>query len=172
MRRLAGYAAIASGVLGIPMVATLVAMYVGFALGPDARSTALRLGSINDALAIVVYGLALPVVPVMHVLVRETGSARTLLVAAVGAVGIVVTMILQWMLVTGVLTFEQQIVPVSVALLAVGVWMVGSGVLGRRSGLLPNGVRDGLLGASYFGYPVWALNVGRRLLRAGSAAPG
>ena len=162
--RLAGLAAIASGLAGVPMVATLLAMYVGFALGPEARPTALRLGAINDALAIVVYGLALPVVPAMHVLLRDTGSARSLLLAAVGAAGIVVTMILQWLLVTGAMSFEQQIVPVSIALLTVGAWMVATGVLARRTGLLPRGIRDGLLGAVYVGYPVWALGIGRRLL--------
>jgi hypothetical protein len=163
--RYAGAAAVASGLIGVPMVATLVAMYIGFALGPDVRSTALRLGAINDALAIVVYGLALPVVPAMHVLLRETGSARSLLLAAVGAVGIVVTLILQWLLVTGRMTFEAQILPVSIALLSVGAWMVGTGVLARRTGLLPRGLRDGLLGAVYVGYPFWALGIGRRLLR-------
>lgn len=164
--RIVGGAAVASGLVGIPMVATLFAMYLGFALGPDARPTALRLGAINDALAIVVYGLALPVVPAMHVLLRETGATRSLLLAAIGAAGIVVTMILQWLLVTGVLTFEQQIVPVSIALLAVGTWMVGTGVLAARTGLLPRGRRDGLLGALSVGYPVWAFGIGRRLLRA------
>lgn len=163
--RLAGGAALASGLIGVPMVATLLAMYVCFALGPDARPTALRLGAINDALAIVVYGLVLPVVPAMHVLLRDTGSARSLLLAAIGAVGIVVTMILQWLLVSGVMAFEQQIVPVSIALLAVAIWMVGTGVLARRTGLLPRGLRDGLLGAVYVGYPLWALRIGRRLLR-------
>jgi len=162
--RVAGAGAFASGLAGIPMVATLLAMYIGFALGPNARSTALRLGAINDALAIVVYGLVLPVVPAMHVLLRETGSARSLLLAAVGAAGIVVTMILQWLLVTGVMTFEEQIAPVSIALLAVGAWMVGTGILARRTGLLPRGLRDGLLGAVYVGFPVWAFGIGRRLL--------
>ena len=164
--RVVGAAMLASGVAAVPMVATLLAMYVGFALGPDARPTALRLGAINDALAIVVYGLALPVVPAMHVLLRETGTTRSLLLAAIGAAGILVTMILQWLLVTGALTFEQQIIPVSIALLAVGAWMVGTGVLAQRTGLLPRGLRDGLLGALYVGYPAWAFGIGRRLLRA------
>jgi hypothetical protein len=101
----------------------------------------------------------------MHVLLRDTGSTRSLLLAAIGAVGIIVTVILQWLLVTGVMTFEQQIAPVSMALLAVGAWMVGTGVLARRTGLLPRGLRDGLLGAVYVGYPVWALGIGRRVLR-------
>ena len=44
--------------------------------------------------------------------------------------------------------------------------IVGTGLLARRIGFLPNGVRDGLLGASYFAYPVWALKVGRGLVGA------
>ena len=168
MRRLAGFAAVASGLLGIPMVATLVAMYVGFAMGPEARPTALRIGLVNDALAIVVHGLLMPVVPVMHVLVRESGAARSLLFAVVGAAGIVVTMVLQWLLVTGALTFDQQILPVSVALLSVGAWMVGTGLLARAAGVVPHGLRNGLLGASEVGVPSWAGGGGRRLLSAGS----
>ena len=163
--RVAGAAAVASGILGIGMVATLVGMYIGFALGPDARPMAFRIGAINDALTILVYGLVLPVVPAMHVLLRETGTTRSLLLATVGAAGIVVTMILQWLLVTGALTFEQQILPVGIALLAVGAWMVGTGILARRTGLRPHGLRDGLLGATYVGYPAWAIGLGGRLLR-------
>jgi hypothetical protein len=62
------------------------------------------------------------------------------------------------------MTFEQQVVPVSMALLTVGAWMVGTGILARRLGILPHGLRDGLVGALYFGYPVWAISLGRRLL--------
>ena len=163
----AGYAAIASGILGIAMVGTLVGMYAMFALGPDARDTALRVGAINDALAIVVYGLLLPVIPALHVLVRDTGSTRSLLFAFVGLAGVVVTMVLQWLLVTGGMSFEEQIGPVSVALLAVGAWMVGTGYLALTIGAFPRGLRDGLLGAVYVGMPIWAVNVGKRLLRLG-----
>jgi hypothetical protein len=170
--RVAGAAALLSGVGGLAMVGTLVAMYVGFALGPDARATALKVGFINDALAIAVYGLMLPVVPTLVVLLRETGTTRSLLLAAVGATGIVFTIVLQWMLVTGVLTFQEQIVPVSIALLGVGVWMVGTGILARRTGLLPHGLRDGLLGASYLGYPVWAFGLARGLLQRRAPADG
>ena len=46
----AGYAAIASGILAIPMGLTLAAMFAGFAIGPAARETALRFGTINDTL--------------------------------------------------------------------------------------------------------------------------
>lgn len=162
--RIAGYAAVLSGVVGIAMVGTLVAMYALFALGSDARQTALKVGLINDVLAIVVYGMALPVVPAIHALVRETGAARSVLLAMVGAGALVATIVLQWLLVSGALTFEQQILPVSLALLAAGVWIVGTGALARSTGFLPHGVRNGLLGAFYLGYPVWAIDLGRRLL--------
>ena len=163
----AGVLALTGGVVGIAMVATLAAMYIGFALGPGVRDTALRIGTLNDALAILAYGLVLPVVPAMYVLVRETGGVRSLLLAVVGAIGIFVTIVLQWLLVTGRLSFDQQIGMVSLSLMAVGVWMVGTGYLARRAGVLPNGLRNGLLGASYFGFPVWAIDVGRTLMRAG-----
>lgn len=167
--RIAGYAAIASGVVGVAMVATLIAMYGLFALGPDVRSTALKVGWINDVLAIVVYGMALPVVPAVHSIVRETGETRSVVLAIVGAGALVATILLQWLLVTGRLTFEAQILPVSIALLAAGTWMVGTGLLARSVGFLPQGLRNGLLGAVYVGYPVWAIDLGRRLLaRSGS----
>jgi len=162
--RVAGYASILSGVIGVAMVGTLIGMYVLFALGPEARATALKIGWINDVLAIVVYGMALPVVPAVHSIVRETGSARSVVLAIVGAGALVAAIVLQWLLVTGTMTFEQQILPVSIALLALGAWMVGTGVLARSMGFLPHGLRNGALGALYVGYPLWAIDLGRRLL--------
>lgn len=161
---LAGYASILSGAIGVVMVASLIAMYGLFALGPGARSTAMRVGWINDVLAIVVYGMALPVVPAIHSIVRETGTTRSVVLAMVGAGALIATVVLQWLLATGVLAFEQQIIPVSLALLAAGTWMVGTGLLARSIGFLPHGLRNGLLGAVYVGYPVWAIDLGRRLL--------
>jgi hypothetical protein len=160
----AGYAAIASGVLAIPMILAIVVMFAGFALGPDARATALRFGTINDTLTIVVYGLLLPVIPAMHVLVKETGSSRSLALALVGAAGIVFTMVLTWLLISGAMSIEQQIGPVSLALVAAGVWIVGASYLAAKVGFLPNGLRNGVLGALYVGLPVWGVDLGRRLL--------
>ena len=165
--RIAGYAAIASGVIGVAMVATLLAMYALFALGPAARATALRVGWINDVLAMVVYGMALPVVPAVHSITRETGATRSVVLALVGAGSLVAAIVLQWLLVTGALTFEAQIVPVSIALLTLGGWMVATGVLARSIGFLPHGLRSGVLGALYVGYPIWAIDLGRRLLERG-----
>lgn len=160
----AGTAALASGIVGIAMVAFLLGMFAAFAVG--ATSTALTLGWINDALTIVVYGLALPVIVALHVILRPTGPGRSLLLAVLGAGGAVATMVLQLLLVSGALAFRDQVGMVSVALLVVGAWMIGTGVLARSIGFLPNGLRNGILGAIYLGYPVWAFDVGRRLRAA------
>ena len=65
-------------------------------------------------------------------------------------------------MVTGALTFEQQIGPVSVAFLALGAWFVLSAYIG--AGLLPYGVGIGVLAALYVGYPLLAFRLGRTLL--------
>ena len=62
-------------------------------------------------------------------------AATVLLMFGLGAFGSIV--VLQLLLVTKVLTFEQQIEPVSLAYLALAVWLVGSGILGSRSGTIP-----------------------------------
>ena len=70
------------------------------------------------------------------------------------------------------LTFAEQ-TDFSLALLVLAAWFVIVGYLGRSSGVLPGGVRMGLLAATYVGYPIWALWLGRRLLRlAGEPASG
>lgn len=162
--RVAGWVALASSVISIPMIGALVAMFAAFAVG--APSAARQFGAINDALTIIAYGLMLPVVPAMHVLVRETGGVRSLVLAAVGVVGIVVTMVLQLLLVTGAIPFERQVGMVSMSILTAGAWMVGTGYLARSTGFLPNGVRNGILGGLYLGFPIWAFALGRRLLQA------
>jgi hypothetical protein len=53
---------------------------------------------------------------------------------------------------------------VSIAILVVGLWLVITGYLGRSTGRLPHSLRMSLLAVPYFGYPIWALWLGRRLL--------
>jgi hypothetical protein len=160
--RLAGAATLLSGVVSIAMVALLLAMYAAFAVG--ASAAAMAFGWVNDVLAIVVYGLALPAVVALHQVVRGTGEVRSLALAVIGAGGIAGTIWLQWLLASGALTFQQQIGSVSVALLGVAVWMIGTGYLARKVGFLPHGLRNGILGGFYLGYPVWGIALGRRLL--------
>jgi hypothetical protein len=158
-----GWTVFASGLLAAIGVAFLAAMFVAFAAG--ATSAGQLFGRVNDVLIMVSYPLAIPAVLALRALVRPhapvIGDLAALVgVGAIGAIGV-----LQACLVFGLLTFEQQIGPVSIALLLFGVSLVVTGYVGRSSGVLPHGLRMGLIGATYVGYPFWARWAGRRLAR-------
>ncbi len=147
--------------IGAVGIAFLVGMFAAFAAG--ARSTGMALGWINDVTGVVTFPLALPGMFALHARIRpqagRTGDA--LLVVAVGAIG--ASSLLQLLLVTGRLTFEEEIGPVSVALLVLAVWFVATGRTASKAGVLPDGTRLGVLAATYVGYPVWAFRVAAAL---------
>jgi hypothetical protein len=141
-------------------VVLLFAMSLAFVLG--ATTTGQTIGGINDMLTLVAYLLAVPGVLATAALL---GSRRPGLIvpgALVAVAAIAAIVVLQWQLVTGALTFEQQIGPVSVAFLALGAWFVLSAYLG--AGLLPYGVGLSVLAALYVGYPLLAFRLGRSLV--------
>ncbi len=160
--RIAGLVTLASGVIAAVGVVFLVAMFASFAIG--ARSAGLAFGWINDVLVMISYLLAVPAVVAVHGLSRPYAPIRSLLGLVVGIVAITAIVVLQWLLVVGTLTFEAQIGPASIAFLGLASWFVLAGHLGQSTGILPRGVRMGLLAASYVGYPAWALWLSRRLL--------
>ena len=158
--RLAGLTSIASSAIAAVAVVLLFAMYIAFALG--ATPAGETIGGINDTLTLVAYLLAVPGVLASAALLRVRRPGLVVPWALVAVVAIAAIVVLQWQLVTGALTFEQQIGPVSVALLALGTWFVVSAYLGV--GLLPYGVGLGVLAALYVGYPLMAFRLGRSLL--------
>jgi hypothetical protein len=159
-RYVAGAASLASSAIAAVALVLLILMFTAFTFG--ATSAGQTFGGINDALILVAYVLAAPGV----LGTAEMLSSRHPRVAVVGAlvalVAIFAITVLQWQLVTGALTFEQQIGPVSVAFLALGAWFVLSAYIG--AGLLPYGVGIGVLAALYVGYPLLAFRLGRTLL--------
>lgn len=159
--RLGGWTAYASGTIAAIGLAFLVAMFVSFAV---ASSAARAFGWLNDVLGMVQYLVAVPIAVVLHRLLGARNPALSRVAMAVGISGMLATAALQFLLVIGVLTFSQEVLPVSVALLVVGVWLVITGYLGRSTGTLPLGVRMSLFAALYVGYPIWAFWLGRRLL--------
>ena len=159
-RYVAGAASLASSAIATVALVLLVLMYVAFGLG--ATTAGKTFGGINDALILVAYVLAVPGVLATAEVLRSR-QPRFAVVGALVALGAIVAItVLQWQLVTGGLTFEQQIGPVSIAFLALGAWFVLSGYLG--AGLLPYGVGIGVLAALYVGYPLLAFRLGRSLL--------
>jgi hypothetical protein len=161
-RRFAGRTLIVSGVLAAVGVVFLVLMFASFAVG--ARDAALAFGRINDVLILVGYLLAAPAVIAVRTMLRSQAGrpGDGLAVVGIGAIGAIG--VLQLLLIVGTLTFEEQVGPVSVALIVLGAWFVAVGWIGSVSDLLPRGARMGLLAALYVGYPIWAVWLGRRLV--------
>ena len=156
----------ASGVIGGVGLVFLFGMFAAFAAGQ--QSLGMRLGWVNDITGIVTLPLAVPAMLVLHDRLRPT-AGRTgdlLLLVAIGAT--IAIVVLQVLLVTRVLTFEEQIGPVSIAFLALGAWFIATGRLAARADLLPHGTRLGVLAAAYVGYPLWAFRMAR-VLRTGEA---
>lgn len=169
--RLGSRTVYASGVFAAIGLVFLIAMFVSFAVG--ATSPGLAFGWINDVLVMVSYLLAVPSAIALGALLRPTAPITSGLATMIGLGAILAIVVLQSMLVLGMLTFEEQIGAVSLALLALAAWFVIIGYLGSSSGVLPHGVRMGLLAATYVGYPLWAFWLGRHLLRlAGEPVSG
>jgi len=67
-----------------------------------------------------------------------------------------------------VMTFEQQTIPLSIMFVLLAAWFVAVGRLVTELGIARRGVLIGLVAATYIGYPIWALWLGRAL-RDGTA---
>jgi hypothetical protein len=158
--RLAGLASLASAAFAAVALILLFSMFAAFGVG--ATSMGRTFGGINDALILVAYGLAVPGVLATAAILRPTRPILVVLAAFIALIAIGAILVLQWLLVSGAMTFEDQIGPVSVAFLALGGWFVLSGYLG--AGRLPYGVGLGALAALYVGYPVLAYRLGRSLV--------
>ena len=134
-------------------------MFIAFGLG--AMSPGRTVGWINDVLTLVAYLLALPGVIATALLLRSRRPVLMVVGALVAVASIGVICAMQWQLVAGALTFEQQIGPVSVAFLTLGAWFVLTGYVGADR--LGYGVGIGPLAALYVGYPLLAYRLGRSL---------
>ena len=133
--RLAARGLRASGVIGAVGIAFLVGMFAAF--GAGARSAGMALGWVNDVTGVVTLPLAVPGMLALHARIRPQAGAAgdVLLVIGIGSTGAIV--VLQLLLVAGVVPFEQQIGPVSVAFLALAAWFVLTGRIAARAGVLP-----------------------------------
>lgn len=161
--RLGGWTAYASGVVAAIGIVFLIAMFASFAVG--ARPAGMVFGWINDLLGVVGALLMVPVAVALHVLLRSHAPGLSRLAMLIGIGALVAISVLQALLVVGILTFEAEVGPVSIAYLVLVVWFVMTGYLGSSSGALPHGGRMSLLAATYVGYPLWAFWLGRLLLQ-------
>lgn len=119
-------------------------------------------GSLNDAGIVVQYLMALPLIVALHDL-RPRGRVSTASML-LGLTGVSAITVLQVLLLAHVLTFQQQGGPVSAALFILfGGWLLITAYQGRRVPRLRYSVVMSVLGWTYFGYPIWAFWLGRRL---------
>jgi hypothetical protein len=111
------------------------------------------------------YLLALPIPLAFHRLLRAHAPFRSKLVMLIGFAGMIAVVVLQLLLVVGVLSFLEQVGPVTFAMIfVVGAWLMITGYLSRSTGTLPHSMLMSILAVPYFGYPLWAFWLGRHLL--------
>jgi hypothetical protein len=160
------WCAYASGAVAAPGVLALIGMYaVLFAYGEQHPAFS-PLGIASDIAVLLQYSLALPIPVALHQLLGDRAPRLSLAVMLLAIAAMTAIVVLQVLLLAGVLPFEQQIGPISSMFVILVIWFVATGYLGRSTARLPGrGLLMSLLGASYFGYPVWAFWLGHHLRR-------
>ena len=161
--RAAGGLAIVSGVVSALGVVFLITMFALFAT--PLKSLGLAFGMLNDICVALQYLLTIPLALALYRILLPHNPTLMRIATSVGVAAMVVVILLQLALIFGVLTFEQQVGWVSLAMLVgVGLWLVLTGLVARSTGRLPNSLLMSSLAVPYLGYPVWAFWLGRRLL--------
>jgi hypothetical protein len=157
---IAGWCAYLSGIVSVFGIACLVALYVIlFAYGED-----VGFGRLNDVSVIIHYSLTLPIALVLRQLLHQNGPRLSLIGLLLGVSGMVSVIVLQALLVVSVLSFGQQVGFVILAFVPIVGWFVINGRLGDSSDIPPGSMCLQVLAGLYFGYPIWAFSLGRRLL--------
>jgi hypothetical protein len=153
--RVAGWCAYASGLAAISSMVPFVTILV----------FGVNIPRLNDRAVIVQYLLALPITVALHHLVRAQApltSTLALLSGIVGLLGIAVVQVFWLSEAFGVTTYYLLL---TVAFLLVGAWLVVTGqYLGRSIGPARHSLLMSILAATYVGYPIWAIWLGRLFL--------
>jgi hypothetical protein len=158
-----GGIAILSGIISAIGVVFMIAMFAFFTT--PRQDLALTFGMLNDICVAFQYLLTIPIALALYKILLSYNPALIRAATIVGIGGMLLTFGLQLLLIFGVLTFERQVIWVSLAMiLGVGSWLVITGLAARSTGRLPNSVMMSILAVPYIGYPVWAIWLGQRLL--------
>jgi len=120
-------------------------------------------GRLNDIAVIVQYSLMLPMAFAFYQMLKPKNPSLSLAGLLIGVSGMLAVIVLQFLLVTDVLPFANQIVPVVIAFLVVLVWFIINGTLARSTDKLPSNMLLSVLAGLYVGYPFWAFSVWRRM---------
>jgi len=161
--RAAGGFAIVSGIISAIGVVFLITMFVLFAT--PFKELALIFGMLNDICIGIQYLLTIPIALALYRILLPYNPTLIRFATVFGVAMMLTVIVLQLALIFKVLTFEQQAVWITLAMIVgVGAWLVITGLVARSTGRLPNSVLMSSLAVPYVGYPVWAFWLGRRLL--------
>jgi len=158
-----GGIAILSGIISAIGVAFLIAMFVLFAT--PLKDLGQTFGMLNDICVALQYLLTIPIALALYQILLAYNPTLIRIATIVGIAGMLAVIGLQLALIFRVLTFERQVIWVSLAMImGVGSWLVITGVVARSTGRLPNSVRMSILAVPYVGYPAWAFWLGQLLM--------
>jgi uncharacterized BrkB/YihY/UPF0761 family membrane protein len=160
---ISGAIAIVSGVISAIGVVLLIAMFVLFAT-PN-KELGNQVGWLNDICVAVQYLLTIPIALALYRILPDVRPNLMRIATIVGVVSMIIVVGLQLLLVFKLVSFEKQVLWVSLAMiLGVGFWLVITGIAARSTGRLPNSLLMSSLAVPYLGYPVWAIWLGLHLL--------
>lgn len=163
--RAAGGFAVISGIISAIGVVLLITMFVLFARSHQAQGE--TVGMLNDICVAIQYLLTIPIALALYRILSPHNPTLIRIATISGIAMMLIVVVLQMLLVFGVLRFQQQAIPVSIAMfLGVGSWLVITGLVARSAGMFPNSVLMSSIAVPYFGYPVWAFWLGGHLLGA------
>jgi hypothetical protein len=159
----AGRIAFVSGIVAAIGVVFLILFYVLFFATPLA-ALGQALGWLNDLCIAIQYLLTIPLALSLRRILRQYAPRLVNVATIVGIASMLIVAALQLALVLGVVTFAQQVLWVSLAMIVgVGIWLVITGVVARSTERFPNSLRMSLVAVPYLGYPIWAFWLSRYL---------
>jgi hypothetical protein len=161
----AGRIARVSGIVAAVGVVLLLIFYV-FLLAPALKNVGEPFGTLNDICIAVQYLLTIPLALSLRRILRPRAPLLIEAATIEGIASMLAVVVLQAALVFRLVTFQDQVLWVSLAMIVgVGLWLVITGVVARSAGRFPNSLRMSLVAVPYIGYPFWAFWLGRHLLR-------
>jgi hypothetical protein len=124
-----------------------------------------RVGLLNDICVALQYLVTIPIALALYRILSDYQPLLIRIATIIGIASMLIIFGLQLLLIFKVLTFEQQVFWVSLAIiLGVGSWLMVTGLTARSTGRLPNSLLMSAIAVPYFGYPVWAFWIGLQLL--------
>lgn len=160
--RAAGGFAIISGIVSAVGVVFLITMFILFATSHQAQGE--TIGLLNDICVALQYMMAIPIALALYRILSPINPSLLRIGTIIGIASMLLVITLQLALVFGILTFQQQGVWASLAIVVgIGTWLIITGITARSANVFPHSILMSAIAVPYFGYPVWAFWLGKQL---------